>query len=55
MPLAGLGVVVLGLAIYTLKDSFGGSSPAPARRLRRSVAQAPRTPCKFIDRVERIA
>jgi hypothetical protein len=27
---AGLGVVVVGLAINTLKDSFGGSSPAPA-------------------------
>jgi hypothetical protein len=27
---AGLGVLVLGLVIYNLKDSFGGSSPAPA-------------------------
>ncbi len=27
---SGLGVVVLGLAIYTFKDSFSGSTPAPA-------------------------
>jgi len=27
---SALGVVVLGLAVYNLKDSFGGSAPAPA-------------------------
>jgi hypothetical protein len=37
---AGLGVLVLGLAIYNLKDSFGGSSPAPAP----AVAQVPARP-----------
>jgi hypothetical protein len=36
----GLGVVVLGLIFYNLKDSFSGSAPAPAA----VVAQAPTRP-----------
>ncbi len=40
---AGLGVVVVGLVVYNLKDSFGGSSPAPALPPA-AVAQAPARP-----------
>ena len=36
----GLGIAVLGLAIYNLKDSFGGSAPPPTPPPA-SVAQAP--------------
>jgi hypothetical protein len=39
---AGLGVFVLGLAVYTFKDSFGGSAPPPAPPP--AVAQAPARP-----------
>jgi hypothetical protein len=39
---SGLGVVVLGLAIYTFKDSFSGSTPTPAPP--RVAVQAPVRP-----------
>lgn len=42
---AGLGVFVLGLAIYTFKDSFSGSTPAPAPQTPVAV-QAPARPAK---------
>jgi hypothetical protein len=41
---AGLGIVVVGLAIYNLKDSFGGNSPAPAPPAPSAAAQAPARP-----------
>jgi hypothetical protein len=44
---AGLGLVVVALAIYNLKDSFGGSSSAPAATPTpppAAVAQAPARP-----------
>ncbi len=49
---AGLGVVVVGLAIYNLKDSFGGSSLRARHPGGRSDFLSPR---KFIDHCERIA
>ncbi len=42
---AALGVLVLGLVVYNLKDSFGGSSPAPAPATSQPVAaQTPSRP-----------
>ena len=41
---SGLGVVVLGLAIYTFKDSFSSTPVPPHQRLSRSLQPALRPP-----------